>query len=53
MRLESHRFDGQEFATLKPTNTVYKLIGPILVSQDQEEAKSNVEKRLEFISTEL
>jgi prefoldin beta subunit len=46
-------FEHQEFATLKATNIVYKLIGPVLVPQDQEEAKSNVEKRLEFISTEL
>ncbi|KIM30794.1 hypothetical protein M408DRAFT_65735 [Serendipita vermifera MAFF 305830] len=43
----------KEFATLKSTNTVYKLIGPVLVPQDQGEAKSNVEKRLEFISSEL
>jgi len=43
----------KEFATLKATNIVYKLIGPVLVPQDQEDAKSNVEKRLEFISAEL
>jgi len=43
----------KEFATLKAANIVYKLIGPVLVPQDHEEAKSNVEKRLEFISTEL
>ncbi|KAG8990836.1 hypothetical protein FRB94_008900 [Tulasnella sp. JGI-2019a] len=43
----------KEFATLKPANTVYKLIGPVLVPQDQAEAKSNVEKRLEFIKSEI
>ncbi|QRV80649.1 Prefoldin subunit [Ceratobasidium sp. AG-Ba] len=42
-----------EFATLKPHNTVYKLIGPVLVKQDQEEAKSNVKKRLEYIRGEI
>ncbi|CAG7846364.1 SubName: Full=Related to YKE2-Gim complex component {ECO:0000313/EMBL:CCA69033.1} [Serendipita indica DSM 11827] len=43
----------KEFAGLKPENTVYKLIGPILIPQDQSEAKSNVEKRLDFITAEL
>ncbi len=32
---------------------MYKLIGPVLVNQDPVEAKSNVEKRLEFIGGEL
>jgi prefoldin beta subunit len=31
---------------------VYKLIGPVLIKQDLVEAKSNVEKRLEFIQNE-
>ncbi|KAG8816251.1 hypothetical protein FRC17_000383 [Serendipita sp. 399] len=43
----------KEFATLKPSNTVYKLVGPVLLPQDQSEAKSNVEKRLEFIAAEF
>lgn len=43
----------QEFALLKSHNTVYKLIGPALVPQDQAEAKTNVEKRLEFIRGEM
>ena len=34
-------------------NTVYKLIGPVLVKQDQAEAKANVAKRLEFITSEM
>jgi prefoldin beta subunit len=45
--------DRQEFASLKPHNTVYKLIGPGLVQQDPAEAKTNVEKRLEFIKSEM
>lgn len=32
---------------------VFKLIGPALIKQDPVEAKSNVEKRLEFIGHEL
>ncbi|THH04324.1 hypothetical protein EW145_g5603 [Phellinidium pouzarii] len=42
-----------EFATLKPVNEVYKLIGPVLVKQDQTEAKANVDKRLSFIKAEI
>lgn len=45
--------NDQEFSLLKDHNTVYKLIGPALVPQDQAEAKSNVEKRLEFIRGEM
>ncbi|OCF32343.1 prefoldin beta subunit [Kwoniella heveanensis BCC8398] len=43
----------QEFTTLKSHNTVYKLVGPSLVPQDANEAKVNVEKRLEFIRSEI
>ncbi|ODN76986.1 hypothetical protein L202_05547 [Cryptococcus amylolentus CBS 6039] len=43
----------KEFNILKPHNTVYKLIGPGLVPQDASEAKVNVEKRLEFIKSEI
>ena len=43
----------QEFESLTPNNTVYKLIGPVLVQQDQAEAKSNVEKRLDFIKGDM
>merc|ERR1711973_378927 len=32
---------------------VYKLIGPALVNQDLAEAKTNVEKRISYISQEL
>jgi len=50
---EKRQADDQEFSLLKDHNTVYKLIGPALVPQDQAEAKSNVEKRLEFIRGEM
>ena len=46
--------DGcQEFAQLKAENTVYKSIGPVLVRQDQAEAKSNVDTRIQFIRGEM
>ncbi|RLN93291.1 hypothetical protein BBJ28_00007904 [Nothophytophthora sp. Chile5] len=32
---------------------VYKLVGPVLLKQDADEAKTNVDKRLEFINNEL
>ncbi len=38
---------------LTPSNTVYKLIGPALIEQDQSEALQTVEKRLEFIKKEI
>ena len=42
----------QELDLLKPENTVYKMVGPVLVPQEQGEAKANVEKRLEFIKSD-
>lgn len=44
---------SKEFATLTPENTIYKLIGPVLVKQDQVEAKTNVDTRLDFIRSEM
>jgi prefoldin beta subunit len=32
---------------------VFKLVGPVLLKQDVDEAKANVDKRLEFINNEL
>ncbi|KAK0078689.1 hypothetical protein PV325_002192 [Microctonus aethiopoides] len=42
-----------ELYLLKPGNEVFKLIGPVLMKQDLEEAKQNVNKRIEFITNEL
>lgn len=36
-----------------PTNQVWKQVGPVLLKQDQSEAKANVSKRLEFIAGEM
>ncbi|GAA5839449.1 hypothetical protein JCM5353_008704 [Sporobolomyces roseus] len=56
-RLDAQKTENEgvkkEFSTLTPQNQVYKLIGPILMKQDQEEAKHNVEKRLEWIDGEI
>lgn len=34
-------------------NEVYKLIGPVLIKQDQQEAKTNVNQRLELIQGDM
>ncbi|CAG2061961.1 unnamed protein product [Timema podura] len=38
-----------ELDLLKSGGEVYKLIGPVLVKQDLEEAKQNVTKRMDYI----
>ncbi len=43
----------QELALLDDDANVYKLIGPALIKQDLVEAKSNVQKRLDYIKGEL
>ena len=43
----------QELELAHEDAKVYKLIGPTLIKQDPVEAKSNVNKRLEFIKGEL
>jgi len=52
-QLSENELVQKEFAGLGPNNRIYKLIGPILVKQEQNEAKANVEKRLEFIRGEI
>ncbi|KDE04085.1 hypothetical protein MVLG_05455 [Microbotryum lychnidis-dioicae p1A1 Lamole] len=56
-RLDAQQSESQavqkEFATLTPDNSVYKLVGPVLLKQDPTEAKANVEKRLQFINSEI
>lgn len=52
-QLSENELVKKEFDQLTPGNAVYKLIGPVLVKQDQVEAKSNVETRLGFIRSEI
>ena len=37
---------------LEANAVVYKMLGPVLVKQDVEEAKQNVQKRLDYIGGE-
>lgn len=52
-QLSENELVKKEFATLTSDNRVFKLVGPVLVRQDQAEAKHNVDTRLEFISGEI
>ncbi|KAJ3109465.1 hypothetical protein HDU96_007229 [Phlyctochytrium bullatum] len=45
--------EEKEFKELKEETPVYKLIGPVLVKQDLVEAKVNVDKRLQYIRSEM
>lgn len=42
----------QELSLLEGDARVFKLIGPVLVPQDLEEARANVDKRMEYIASE-
>lgn len=52
-QLTESREVQKELAKLTPDQTVYKRIGPALLPQDHNDAKDNVNKRLEFIEKEL
>jgi prefoldin beta subunit len=43
----------QEFNLMSSDASVYKLVGPILAKQDVAESKTNVEKRIEYITKEI
>lgn len=42
-----------ELNILEPTANVFKLVGPVLVKQDLDEAKQNVNKRVDYITGEM
>jgi prefoldin beta subunit len=52
-QLQENKIVLDEFLLLKNDAKVYKLTGPVLLPQDLEEAKVNVEKRIEFITKEM
>ncbi|KAF8140367.1 Prefoldin beta-like protein [Boletus edulis] len=51
-QLSENEMVKKEFDNLTPNNTIFKLVGPVLVPQDQNEARTNVETRLDFIRGE-
>ncbi|KAI8900841.1 Prefoldin [Globomyces pollinis-pini] len=52
-QLKENEQVNHEFTLLNDDSIVYKMIGPCLVKQDRTEAVSNVQKRIEFIQTEI
>ena len=42
-----------ELDLLGDTDPVYKLVGPVLMKVDLDDAKENVAKRVEFIESEI
>ncbi|KAI9208672.1 prefoldin subunit 6 [Polychytrium aggregatum] len=52
-QLKENDLVKKEFDLLDQDAVIYKLIGPVLVKQDQGEANVNVSKRIEFIRNEM
>ncbi|XP_053605619.1 prefoldin subunit 6 [Plodia interpunctella] len=52
-QLNENKAVKEELMLLKEDSEVYKLIGPVLVKQQLEEARQNVSKRMEYISKEI
>ena len=43
----------KDFDSLEQDATIWKLVGPVMVKQDREDAKTNVDKRIEFIAADI
>ncbi|KAG5439702.1 hypothetical protein PCK2_000742 [Pneumocystis canis] len=52
-QLQENKLVQKEFSLLENQAVIYKLTGPILIKQEKSEAILNVEKRLEYIETEM
>ncbi|XP_030053079.1 prefoldin subunit 6 [Microcaecilia unicolor] len=52
-QLTENNIVKEELELLDASNKVFKLIGPVLVGQDLEEAKGTVSKRLDYIGGEI
>ncbi|CAI5988633.1 unnamed protein product, partial [Closterium sp. NIES-65] len=53
LQLNENEMVQKELELLEEDAKVFKLIGPVLVPQDLAEARANVGKRLEYISSEV
>jgi prefoldin beta subunit len=51
-QLNENNIVKKEFDLLSEDAEIYKLIGPVLVKQDHYDAKTNVEKRIEYLQKE-
>lgn len=52
-QLQENKIVLEEFDHLSEDSKIFKMTGPVLMPQDYNEAKMNVQKRLEFIETEI
>ncbi|KAI9297920.1 Prefoldin [Neoconidiobolus thromboides FSU 785] len=52
-QLRENKAVEEEFKHLEDDADIFKLIGPVLVKQEKNEAKSNVDKRIQFIQREI
>ncbi|XP_018009028.1 prefoldin subunit 6 [Hyalella azteca] len=52
-QLNENNLVKAEVDLLEESDVVYKLIGPALIRQDLAEAKSSVDKRIEYITNEI
>ncbi|KAA0199722.1 hypothetical protein HAZT_HAZT000441 [Hyalella azteca] len=52
-QLNENNLVKAEVDLLEESDVVYKLIGPALIRQDLAEAKSSVDKRIEYITNEM
>lgn len=50
---QENKIVKEELDTLDLSSNVYKLMGPVLLKQDKEEAEDNVSKRIDFITAEI
>ncbi|OWB68519.1 hypothetical protein B5S30_g3900 [[Candida] boidinii] len=50
---QENKIVKDEFNKLDDDSKIYKLIGPVLLPQDNTEANLNVDKRIEFIEKEM
>lgn len=53
VQLQENKIVSEELKLLDGDAKVYKLMGQVLVPQDQPEAEQNVDKRLDFIKGEI
>jgi hypothetical protein len=50
---ENNEIKSKELDLLKGEDTVYKLVGPVLLKQDLVEALQTVDKRIDYIQGEM
>lgn len=52
-QLNENSIVKEELSLLKPSGEVYKMVGPILLRQDNTEAMENIDKRIGYIKNEV